>query len=260
MTSTKNEIYSIIIILLTNILMVGILFLTMFLIEISSKVDYMLLKFLAYILLCIIIFQINKRHNTLFFNTIANIIYAPFIILFFVVLIAIPVLSVQMSVFLYLVFSFLAPMTAYRIDEYFQLTVLNFETWVYIIITLGIIIAFSFHKYLKILVVKIVSIIHLKSERIQKLKLIELNDFVLSINNVKFTIFFLYLIYLITTNITALQHNSFYENQNIDKAVLQSFVTFVAIDRILTILKQTEFKPSKLLEILKSSLKQGLEK
>ncbi|MNG38928.1 hypothetical protein D3C84_1268040 [compost metagenome] len=56
----------------------------------------------------------------------------------------------------------------------------------------------------------------------------------------------------------ALQNKSFYDNPNIDKAVLQSFVTFVAIDRILTIVKQTEFKPSKLLEILKSSFKQGL--
>jgi hypothetical protein len=121
-------------------------------------------------------------------------------------------------------------------------------------------IAFLFHKYLKFLVDKIVSIMHQKSERIQKLKLIELNDFVISINNIKFTIFFLYMIYLITTNLMALQNKSFYENPNIDKAVLQSFVTFVAIDRILTIIKQTEFKRSKLLEILKSSFKEGLEK
>lgn len=260
MKGIKNEIYSIIIILLTNILIVAMSILIMFLINHSSKVDYLFLKFLIYILICIIIFQINKRHKTLFVNILANIIYLPMTILALFTLIALPVLSVQMSIFLYLVFSFLPPMIAYRVDEYFQLTVLNFETWVYIVITLGIMIAFSFHKYLKFLVDKIVSIMHQKSERIRKLKLIELNDFVISINNIKFTIFFLYMIYLIVTNLMALQNKSFYENPNIDKAVLQSFVTFVAIDRILTIIKQTEFKPSKLLEILKSSFKEGLEK
>jgi hypothetical protein len=260
MKGIKNEIYSIIIILLTNILIIAMSILIMFLINHSSKVDYLFLKFLSYILICIVTFQINKRYKTLLVNILANIIYLPITIFALFTLIALPVLSVQMSIFLYLFFSFLAPLIAYRVDEYFQLTVLNFETWVYIIITLGIMIAFLFHKYLKFLVDKIVSIMHQKSERIQKLKLIELNDFVISINNIKFTIFFLYMIYLITTNLMALQNKSFYENPNIDKAVLQSFVTFVAIDRILTIIKQTEFKPSKLLEILKSSFKEGLEK
>lgn len=230
MKGIKNEIYSIIIILLINILIVAMSILIMFLIDHSSKVRYLFFKFLIYILICVITFQINKRYKKLFVDIIANIIYLPITILAFFTLIALPVLSVQMSIILYLVFSFLAPITAYRIDEHFQLTVLNFETWVYIIITLGIMIAFSFHKYLKFLVDKIISIMHQKSERIQKLKLIELNDFVISINNIKFTIFFLYMIYLIATNVMALQNKSFYDNPNIDKAVLQSFVTFVAID------------------------------
>lgn len=260
MTNTKNEIYSIIIIFLTNILIVGLSFLFMWLINHSSKVDYLFLKILIYIFICIIIFQINKRFKTLFVDIIANIIYLPITILALFTLIALPVLSVQISIFSYLGLSFLIPMIAYRIDEYYQLTILNFETWVYIIITSGIMIAFSFHKYLSFLVNKIVSIMHQKSERIKNLKLIELNNFVISINNIKFTIFFLYMIYLIATNLMALQNKSFYENPNIDKAVLQSFVTFVAIDRILTTIKQTEFKPSKLLEILKSSFKQGIEK
>ncbi|MNX83458.1 hypothetical protein D3C86_1152230 [compost metagenome] len=156
MKGIKNEIYSIIIILLTNILIVAMSILIMFLINYSSKVDYLFFKFLIYILICVITFQINKRYKKLFVDIIANIIYLPITILAFFILIALPILSVQMSIILYLVFSFLAPMTAYRIDEYFQLTVLNFETWVYIIITLGIMIAFSFHKYLKFLVDKIV--------------------------------------------------------------------------------------------------------
>lgn len=89
-------------------------------------------------------------------------------ILAFFTLIALPVLSVQISIFAYIGLSFLGPMIAYRIDEYNQLTILNFETWVYIIITSEIMIAFSFHKYLKFLVDKIVSIMHQKSEKMQK--------------------------------------------------------------------------------------------
>lgn len=256
----KKEIYSTIIIIVINILIVAMVFLLNFLLGLLNKIDFIYLKIIIYFTICLIAFQINKKYNNSLAKIIANIIYLPITILVIFAVIAIPILSIQLSIFLYLALSFLLPLIAYFIDEYYQLTALNLETWIYIILTLGILIAFLFHKYLKFLVDNIISILNLNSTRIQKFKLIELNNFVISLNTIKLSTFFLYLIYLITTNLMALQSKSFYENPNVDQAVLQSFVTFLAIERILESIKVTKFRPSKLLEILKSSFNQEQEK
>ncbi|QKJ64144.1 hypothetical protein [Flavobacterium sp. M31R6] len=256
MKPRKKEIYPTIIIILMNILIVGMVFLLNFLISSLNKIEFLFLKIITYLIICTIAFQINKKYNNLLAKIIANIIYLPITILVIFAVIAIPILSVQLSVFLYLAFSFLIPIIAYLIDDYYQLTILNVETWIYIIITLGIFIAILFHKYLKFLIDKIISILNLNSTRVQNYKLIELNNFVISLKNIRFTLFFLYLLYLIITNLLSLQHKSFYENPNIDLAVLQSFVTFLAIDRVLAKIKQIKFSPSKLLEILKNSFNQ----
>jgi hypothetical protein len=44
-----------------------------------------------------------------------------------------------------------------------------------------------------------------------------------------------------------------------DKSILQSFVTFIAFDRLLTLANQLEFKPSKLLDKIFLSMIDTLE-
>lgn len=255
MSSGKKEIISTLIILLINALIVAFAFLFSFLIEYSSKVDFLFLKILFYIVICIVTFQISKRIKSKFFEIIAQILYLPMTIFALLSAIAIPVLTIQLSIFLYLAFSFIFPMILFRLDQNYQLTILNIETWTYLILTSGVIFAFLFHHQLKYIVQKVIPFIHQESERVKKFKLIELNDYVISINNIRFVIFSLYLIYVFIVNIMSFQNASFYENPNIDKAVLQSFVSFIAFDRVLATLKLTEFRPSKLLNILKESVR-----
>ncbi|MCD9575603.1 hypothetical protein [Flavobacterium soyae] len=259
MKGSGKDFFSTLIIILINVLIVGFGYLFLLLINYSSKIDNLFLKIALYIIICIIIFQINKRFQSRILNIIAQIIYLPITILALFTAIAIPVLSIQISLYLYLALSFLIPMIAYRLDQYYQITVINLETWIYLVLTVGVIFAFLLHNQIKFVVDKTVVYFHNGSKRIQHFKLIELNDYIISLSNIKFIIFFLYLIYLIIVNVMTLQNTSFYENPNIDKAVLQSFVTFVAFDRVLSTIKLTEFRPSKLLEILKNSFKHLFE-
>lgn len=255
----KKELLSTLIIILINILIIGIGYLFDFLLDYSSKVDYLFLKIMLYIIFCIIVFQFNRKFKFLIIDIIAQIIYLPITFIAFFSIIAIPVLSIQISIILYLGLSFLLPMTIYRIDEHYHITILNFETWIYIILTLGVIFAFLFHSQIKFIVEKIMALMHQESKKIRKFKLIELNNYIISLSNIRFIIFTLYLIYLIIVNVMALQNQSFYKNPNIDKAVLQSFVTFVAFDRVIATVKLTEFRASKLLGILKASTKNFFE-
>lgn len=254
--SAKKEIISTLLILTTNALIIAFAFLFSYLIDYLSNVDYLLLKILFYILICIVTFQISKRIKSQIFEIIAQVIYLPMTIFALFCAIGIPVITIQMSIFLYLALSFIFPIILFRLDEHLRITILNLETWTYIILTSGVIFAFLFHHQIKFIVQKVIPFIHQESERIKKFKLIELNDYVISITNIRFVIFSLYLIYLIIVNIMSFQHASFYENPNIDKAVLQSFVSFIAFDRVLTTLKLTEFRPSKLLNILRESIRQ----
>ncbi len=252
--NTKKELTSTLIFLVTNVVIIMLCFFINFLIVNSSKVSYLFLKMILYFILCFMAFQINKKYKTKFLNAITNIILSPLYLFALFLAIGIPVISIQMSMYLYLAFSFILPMILFRIDENYHITILNFETWVYLITTFGVISAFIFHKQIRFVVYKILPFNAGKSEKLKGFNLVELNNYVLSENNVRFVIFSLYLVYLITINFWGLQGNSFYENPNVDKAVLQSFVTFVAFDRVLAAFKINEFRPSGLINNLKNSI------
>ncbi|WP_139316522.1 hypothetical protein [Algoriphagus marinus] len=80
------------------------------------------------------------------------------------------------------------------------------------------------------------------------LKYKEISDYLLSENNIRFTIYSVYFIVLIFNNILSFQSQASEIDINFNKAILQSFVTFIAFERSLSILKTLKFKPSDLLD------------
>lgn len=244
MSETKKEITSTLLFLGVTIIVGIISFLLMYLLKRASKIDYLFL--FSYILICVISHQINKKYKSKLTKNIAQAILLPFTLLVVFASIAMPILSIQVTLGLYLLFSFIFPWILYKFDKTFHFIGFNFETWVYLIITFGILIAFIFHKQIKFFVYQTFPFTSEKSKDKGKYNLEVLNNYVISINNIRLVIFSLYFLYLIVVNFMNLEGKSFYENANVDKAVLQSFVTFIAFDRVLSTLKQTEFKPSEL--------------
>lgn len=75
----------------------------------------------------------------------------------------------------------------------------------------------------------------------------KLTDYLLSENNVRFIIYCVYVVLLLKFNYEDFEQNNLSVISQNNRAILQSFVTFIAFDRALTLLKQLEFKPSNLL-------------
>jgi hypothetical protein len=92
------------------------------------------------------------------------------------------------------------------------------------------------------------------SEKLKPYNIEELSNYLLSENNIKFVVFIIYFILIVIVNFYNFQDLSYYKTEKIDKAVIQSFVTYIAIDRIISSLKQVEFKPSEMVKKLMQSI------
>ncbi|NBA84772.1 hypothetical protein GVN16_03330 [Emticicia sp. CRIBPO] len=150
---------------------------------------------------------------------------------------------------MHIAISLFIPIILYRFDEGMKIARLKDETWVYLILSSGVIISIACRK----LIVALINRFHNSGEDI-KIFENELTNYMLSEANIKLMIYFFYLVYLIVFNTLIFQGRSYFSNPNIDKAILQSFVTFIAFERIIVNLKVLEFRPSKLLKYLKDSL------
>lgn len=58
------------------------------------------------------------------------------------------------------------------------------------------------------------------------------------------------MVVLLATNYLSFESSWLSESSSQDKAIIQSFVVFIAFERALTLLKDLEFKPSDFLKIL----------
>ncbi len=252
MSNIKKEVYSIAIIVAINIITIALVFgLTALM-----KIKYGIWFFIGYIMFSILIYLLWSKYPNKATKLIYYIVISPWTLLRAFMIIAIPPLSIQMVLYFYLGLAFLIPLLLKNLDINFSIFSLQPETWTYIVLTIGCMFAFLGNKILRYFVYRVFPFTASKSDRAKNSTLLELNDYIISKNNIRFVIFFIYFIYLIIINFLNLEGENFYTTPENDTAVLQSFVTFIAFDRILAASQNTEFKPSKLLSILKSSISQ----
>lgn len=133
--------------------------------------------------------------------------------------------------------------------NYFFKTEISIETHDYIFYTLGfsLIVLFSSH------VLKIINLIspfyRKNSNKLKSFKIDVINEYIFQINNMRFLIFIFYCFYLIRNNI-------YYDQNGINKAMMQSFVTLIAFDRLYTIATLNKFSFNTLkFKIIKSYLR-----
>jgi hypothetical protein len=88
----------------------------------------------------------------------------------------------------------------------------------------------------------------------KRLEFNQLTDYFLSENNIKFIIYFCCFLYLLIFNLFTFQEHSFYSSPLMDRAILQSFITFLALERLLSNLEDLDFKPSEMLKLLLTSI------
>ena len=82
----------------------------------------------------------------------------------------------------------------------------------------------------------------------------KLTDYFLSLENVRSIVYFGYVIVLLVINYYNFQDLTVWSSLTMDRAILQSFLTFIAVERALIFLKTLNFRPSVLLEKISSSI------
>lgn len=207
-----------------------------------------------YLLLCAITFVISKQYKNKIVTLIYQVLALPFRIVSGFMPLAMPYVVLQIHLFIYLFVSAAIPLCFYVLDRATGLFDLKITTHIYIIVTFSVITATLVNKQVKYLTY-LFSPVRLYSSNISKrLEFSKLTDYFLSENNIKFIIYFCYFLYLLIFNLFTFQEHSLYSSPLMDRAVLQSFITFLALERLITNLKELDFKPSELLKLLLTSI------
>lgn len=253
-SNIKKEIKAIILILIISIVAALIAIGFSYVTDNIEVLKCFIITLFAYFALYIIFSVVNSKLDNKVFKAIATIWGFPFAVGIAIITVLIPALMMQAYLVLYLIFAIISPLIIYRLNEKFYLTNFSIETWIYLIITIGVITATIFNKQIQYLIFRIIPFTALKKEREERSKIIDLCNYIVSVPNIKLIIYSLYFIALLIFNFFTFEDSSFFDTKNIDKAILQSFITFLAFERMFTNLKISDFRPSKLLSILKSSI------
>ena len=204
----------------------------------------------AYVLLVLISYFLHNRFkNQTAFWVFKTLIFPVKIIQGFFTVSA-PYLILQTHLALYLFFASIVPIAFFFFDQMSDLINLNFPTHIYIIVTFSVVFATLGNALLKKLIYLVTPFGLTRFQRFNKIDFKELTDYLLSESNIKFIIYTIYFLYLVVINLFNFQQNSFYDNPETDKAVLQSFITFIALERLVTNLKEINFKPSEMIKRL----------
>lgn len=219
------------------------------------KIEYYFYRALTiYMSLCAILAIISSIWNSKILKKITNFILLPAGIILSILTIIMPFGFLLIHVIYYLAFTILIPIIILKLLILLDVCpIINLPTLTYVKFTFSVFIAVLFNFQLRHLIYRISPARLKSSEKLKPYELDKLTDYLLSESNVRFTIYSLYVVMLIIINFLNLEENSLSINNINDKAILQSFVTFIAFDRALSLLKQLEFKPSDFLnKIIKS--------
>lgn len=204
--------------------------------------------FVGYIIIFILFIVLSKFIKNKFFQKTSEIFYLPFGLLAAIGSILIPFLSLFLHLIFYFGFAYFIPELTYKLLNHFHLIdFITPSTVLYLKITIAVTISVLFNPILRALIYKISPLTRKSSEKLKKYEFHKISDYFLSSNNVRFFIYSFYVITLLTINICNFQEHPFKSSFEIDKSILQSFVTFIAIDRALTLMKALEFRTSELL-------------
>lgn len=210
--------------------------------------------FIIYFCIGLISYFINSVFKNKLLNKIVRYIHIPGGAIYSILLIILPFSTLFLHLIFYLLISFLTPEFFFYITKAFDLNIINSEkTLSYIKITSTVFIAVLLNQQIRWLVYKI-SIAMNYSKKFKVYEFDKLTDYLLSEKNIRCIIYSLYVFILIIINFNNFEEATTIGNSSDSQVILQSFVTFIALDRTLVLLKQLEFKPSDLLKLITHSI------
>jgi hypothetical protein len=208
-----------------------------------SFLKYLALYFLGYI---ISIFLYKKFPNKTV-EIITTIFSLPLILISSLFKISNPITSLLTNAFFYFLLSLLFPGLLVIILNKLSILNLSRESLFFIIFTCGTIISITFNKILLKITYKISPAIKNNSENEENKNLIKLSEYLITPSNIRFLIYLFYFIYLCYFSLKTLETNSPFTTKNMDNALMQAFLVFVAFDCLRINSKNIVFSPSTML-------------
>jgi hypothetical protein len=254
MKNINKELLSLILILTSGILILGLAVGIVYFIDAILEMKYGIWYLIGYFLMIATLFILGKRTKNTTVKRVKRLALLPFTLFIGFLSVAMPYFVLQIHLFVYLFFSAIVPILFYRLDRLTGLLDLKITTHIYLIVTMSVITATLMNKQMKQLTYRF-SPMQLYSTHVSKrYEFNQLTEYFLSEHTIKFVIYFSYFLYLLIFNLFTFQEHSLYSSPLMDRAVLQSFITFLALERLISNLKDLDFKPSEMLKLLLTSI------
>lgn len=219
------------------------------------KAEILFYKILiGYIAICITALTFSKSKSK-GVQLIVNIVMFPTSIILIIGTIIMPLGFLIVHALYYFAFVALIPELLFQSLIFFEIHFFKHDsTLMYIKFTLTVFLAVLFNYQLRYLIYALSPARLKTSQKLKPYQLDKLTDYLLSENNIRFLIYGIYVVILIIINYKNFEGHTVSIGLQEDKAILQSFVTFIAFDRSLILLKQLEFKPSDFLKKIVQSI------
>jgi len=228
----KNKSYDAIIIIIGILL---IIFLFLFLTIIATKYEFLPIYIIGYLFLVFFIgFLDGKFPKTKPINWLFHLLSIPF----YIIQVTLPIITIFLYTIIFILFSCTIPLILLKINDMYNFFLFSDGTYNYIFFTFSAIIATLFFKtIIKITDNFAIKRLHIPDKKIESYRL--LIHHIFSYNNIRFIIYILYLIFLCYYSIMMLEKNTHY----LFDPILQSFLTYLALDLIIMDKKNVNFSP-----------------
>jgi hypothetical protein len=219
------------------------------------------LKLIAIICLAslVVSYLVHRKFRHKEENTFILILTFPYRFSGILLTVGFPFIMLQIHILLFLVVCLGFPWLLIVIYQYFRGIVIDDAFKTYIILTSAVISSTIFQKQIRFVAKKFSPVGFGHSKTLKLYKIEELSDYLFTENNVRTVIYFFFFIILVLINAFNLRGIGFYNTLEVDAAVLQSFATFLAFDRIISILKVSEFKPSEMITKMLNAIREKMK-
>src|SRR5690606_22308631 len=216
------------------------------LLEYLLIVENLIIKLLVYLFTIFILYVFKLKIK--FIKYLYYILTLPILIPYVIFTIGFPFIYLQLQILFYLVVCSVIPLFTLGVYSFLKYPPISLQLKVYLILTCTVFCSVIFQKQFKWIVDTLSPARFKTSNNLKSYNIKELSDYELTENNIKFVVFLIYFIIILLVNFYNFQDLSYYKTEEIDKAVIQSFVTYIAFDRIISSMKKVEFKPSEMIK------------
>lgn len=226
----------------------GVIVLLFYLVQTTNILKYLSIAIFLLIIMYFISNYLSARKESKYLGFINLVLAYPFVIFVSFLIFTSSYSKLLYAFLLYICFSVLIPLAFFEFISFFFKVSLNEPATFYLKITFTVFFSVLFNSVLRSTVLFISPWAKRSSADRTILSFIDSVNYLLSSANVRMVIYIVYVLAILTISIYKFQGNSLSNSATTDTAILDSFVTFIAFDAALALIKKNDFRPSLLLK------------